>query len=101
MLIYLQVSPMQLQSWDCCVSVPSTAFCGAQDFIPEVNVFPVLCLVFIIVNHYFILIFLCLGIGAVRLTVKSNTQKLVGTNLIALRGFLQNEVYSWIYILIN
>ena len=41
---------------------------------------------FIIVNYYFILIFLCLGIGAVRLTVNSKTQKLVGTNLIVL-GF--------------
>lgn len=41
-------------------------------------------LFFIIVNYYFILIFLCLGVGAVRLTVNSKTQKLVGTNLIAL-----------------
>lgn len=42
------------------------------------------CLFFVIVNYYFILIFSCLGIGAVQLTVNSKTQKIVGTNVIAL-----------------
>lgn len=41
-------------------------------------------LFFTIVNYYLILIFLCLGIGAVWPTVNSKTQKLLGTNLLVL-----------------